>query len=101
MGKRHDDQGNGARGDAGQGSAPFPPTDHDKEETMPDLSTIFAYAVAVFAGLAVLAVLAFVIVWAVLGIRRELARDRAVSRFDPSTRYWRERSAMTIPERES
>jgi hypothetical protein len=62
---------------------------------MPDPSTLFAYAVAVLAGLAVLAVLAFIIVWAVLGIRRELARDRAVSRFDPSTRYWPEHSAVT------
>ena len=68
---------------------------------MPDLSTMFGYVVAVLAGLAVLAVLAFIIVWAVLGIRRELARDRAVSRYDPSTRYWRERSALRISERNS
>jgi hypothetical protein len=61
---------------------------------MPDLSTLFAYAVAMLAGLAVLAVLAFVIVWAVLGIRRELAQNRAVSRFDPSARYWREHAAI-------
>ena len=66
---------------------------------MADPSTIFAWAVTVLAALAVLAVLAFIIVRAVLGIRRELARDRAVSRFDPTTRYWRERSAVTIPER--
>jgi hypothetical protein len=69
---------------------------------MPDPSTLFAYAVTVLAGLAVLAVLAFVIVWATLGIRRELAQHRArtiVPPFDPSTRYWREHSAITVPER--
>jgi hypothetical protein len=66
---------------------------------VPDPSTLFAYAVMVLAGLAVLAVLGFIIVWAVLGIRRELARDRAVSRFDPSARYWREHSHLTVPER--
>jgi hypothetical protein len=78
---------------------------------MPDLSTLFAYAVAVLAGLAVLAVLAFIVVWAVLGIRRELARARdrttiadliyAAERrvaADPSTRYWREHSAVTVPD---
>jgi hypothetical protein len=67
-----------------------------------DLSTIFAYAVTVLAGLAVLAVLAFIIVWAVLGIRRELADHRArtiVPPFDPTSRYWRERSHLTVPER--
>jgi hypothetical protein len=66
-----------------------------------DLSTIFAYAVTVLAGLAVLAVLAFIIVWAVLGIRRELTDHRArslVPPFDPAARYWREHSAVTAPE---
>jgi hypothetical protein len=70
---------------------------------MPDLSTLFAYAVTFLAGLAVLTVLAFIIVWTVLGIRRELALHRArttVPPFDPSTRYWRERSALAIPEAE-
>jgi hypothetical protein len=65
---------------------------------MPDPSAIFAALVTILAALAVLAVLAFVIVWAVLGIRRELVdhRDRTiVPPFDPSTRYWRERSAVT------
>jgi hypothetical protein len=67
-----------------------------------DLSTLFAYAVTVLAGLAVLAVLAFIIVWAVLGIRRELAAHRArtiVPPFDPTARYWREHSHLTVPER--
>jgi hypothetical protein len=65
---------------------------------MPDPSTIFAALVAILAGLAVLAVLVFIIVWAVLGIRRELARHRAVSRFDPSTRYWPEHSHVNVIE---
>jgi hypothetical protein len=63
-----------------------------------DPSVIFAYLVAILAALAVLAVLAFIIVWAVLGIRRELARDRArttVPPFDPLARYWPEHSAVT------
>jgi hypothetical protein len=64
---------------------------------MPDPSTIFAALVAILAGLAVLAVLAFIIVWAVLGIRRTIIEHRAKSTvppFDPSTRYWREHSAI-------
>ena len=69
---------------------------------MPDpatVSTVFGYATAFLAGLAVLAVLVFVIVWAVLGIRRELlARNRRPSRFDPSTRYWPEHSAVHVVE---
>jgi hypothetical protein len=65
---------------------------------MPDPSAIFAALVTVLAALAVLAVLMFIIVWAVLGIRRELAQHRAVSRFDPSTRYWPEHSAVNVVE---
>jgi hypothetical protein len=65
---------------------------------MGSLEVIFGTIVIVLAALAVIAVLAFIIVWAVLGIRRELHRDRAVSRFDPSTRYWPEHSAVTVVE---
>ena len=66
---------------------------------MPDPSTIFAAAVAVLAGLATLAVLAFVIVWAVLGIRRQIIEHRtAVPPFDPATRYWPEHSAVNVVE---
>jgi hypothetical protein len=72
---------------------------------MPDLSTLFAGAVAVLAALAVLALLVFVIVWTVLGIRRLIIehRDRTAvyvrpSRFDPSTRYWPEHSAVQVVE---
>jgi hypothetical protein len=69
---------------------------------MPDPSTLFAYTVAILAGLAVLAVLAYVIVWAVYGIRRTLAEHRirtsstTVPPFDPTTRYWPEHRAVTV-----
>jgi hypothetical protein len=66
---------------------------------MPDPSTIFAALVTILAGLAVLAVLAFIVVWAVLGIRRTIIEHRArttVPPFNPSTRYWPEHSAVTV-----
>jgi hypothetical protein len=68
---------------------------------MPDPSTIFAALVAVLAGLAVLTVLAFIIVWAILGIRRTIIEHRTrttVPPFDPSTRYWPEHSAVQVVE---
>jgi hypothetical protein len=65
---------------------------------MPSLEAIFGTVVVTLAALAVIAVLAYVIVWAVCGIRRTLAQDRAVSRFDPSTRYWPEHSAVNVVE---
>jgi hypothetical protein len=70
---------------------------------MPDPSTIFAWIVAVLAGLATIGALVFAVVWEVCAIRRTLAEHRArsapASRFDPSTRYWREHSTLTVPER--
>jgi hypothetical protein len=66
-----------------------------------DPSTIFAWIVTVLAAVAVLGALAYVIVWEVLAIRRTLAEHRArtiVPPFDPSNRYWREHSAMTVVE---
>jgi hypothetical protein len=74
---------------------------------MPSLDTVFAYTVAVLAGLAVIGALAVVIVAEVYAIRRTIERHRRPdaiyvrpSRSDPSTRYWREHSAVTIPEAE-
>jgi hypothetical protein len=68
-----------------------------------DPSAVFAYVVTILAGLAVVGALIFVIVAEVCAIRRTIAEHRArtgpASRFDPSTRYWREHSAVTIPER--
>jgi hypothetical protein len=74
---------------------------------MPDPSTIFAWIVATLAGLATIGALTFAVVWEVCAIRRTLAEHRRPpaiyvrpSRFDPTTRYWREHSAVTIPEHE-
>jgi hypothetical protein len=66
-----------------------------------DPSIIFAWIVGVLAALAVIGALAFAVVWEVCAIRRTLAQHRTASRFDPSTRYWRERGATvpTIPQR--
>jgi hypothetical protein len=67
-----------------------------------DLSTIFAWIVAILAGLATIGALAFVVVWEVCAIRRTLAEHRqrtTVPPFDPTTRYWREHAHLTVPER--
>jgi hypothetical protein len=64
-----------------------------------DLDVIFAYVVGVLAGLAVVGLLVFVLVWEWCAIRRTLAAHR---RQAPDG-YWRERGALvaTIPaERE-
>ena len=65
-----------------------------------DPSTIFAWIVTVLAALAVVGALAVVIVAEVYAIRRTIERHRQPARFDPRTRYWREHSAVTIPERQ-
>lgn len=65
-----------------------------------DPSTIFAWIVTVLAALATIGALAMVIVAEVYAIRRTIERHRQPARFDPSTRYWREHSAITIPERQ-
>jgi hypothetical protein len=70
---------------------------------MPDPSTIFAWIVTVLAGLAVIGALAVVIVAEVYAIRRTLERHRSERRavyVRPSREglYWRERSAVTVPE---
>ena len=71
---------------------------------MGSLEVVFAVVVTVLATLAVVGALVFAIVWEVCAIRRTVAEHRArmnpPARFDPSTRYWGERSALTIPERQ-
>jgi hypothetical protein len=73
---------------------------------MPDPSTIFAWIVTVLAALAVIGALAVVIVAEVYAIRRTIERHRTgrpgAVYVRPSREglYWRERSAMTVPERE-
>jgi hypothetical protein len=71
---------------------------------MARLETLFRVVVVALAALAVIGALALVVVWEVCAIRRTLADHRVrmnpPARLDPSTRYWREHSAVTIPERQ-
>jgi len=70
---------------------------------MDTLEAAFGIVVIVLAAIAVIGALVFAVVWEVCAIRRTLAEHRArsapASRFDPSTRYWREPSTLTVPER--
>ena len=70
---------------------------------MPDPLTIFAWIVAVLAGMAVIGAIAYAIVWEVCRIRWILAAHRARPdaiyvrpSVDPSTRYWPEHSAVKV-----
>jgi hypothetical protein len=62
-----------------------------------DLSVIFAWIVAVLAGLACVGALAFVIVWEVCAIRRTLAEHRR--QVQPPDMYWRNHATVSVPER--
>ena len=65
-----------------------------------DLSTVFAWTVTILAALAVIGALAVVIVAEVYAIRRTIERHRKPGpAYDPAGRWWRERSAVTAPER--
>jgi hypothetical protein len=67
-----------------------------------DLDLIFAWIIAVLAGAACIGALVVVLVAEVYAIRRTIERHRRPGRaelIDPSGRWWRERSAVTIPER--
>jgi hypothetical protein len=68
-----------------------------------DLNLIFAYIVAVLAALAVIGALVFAVVWEVCAIRRTIERHRrpGSTLIDPSGRWWREHSHLTVPERRS
>jgi hypothetical protein len=68
---------------------------------MPSLDVIFAWIIAVLAGAACIGALAVVLVAEWLAIRRSIDRHRAERQQQPdtSTRYWREHSALTGPER--
>jgi O-antigen ligase len=67
---------------------------------MPSLDVIFAWIIAVLAGLACIGALAVVIVAEVYAIRRTIERHRRPGpAHDPTSRWWRERSALTAPER--
>ena len=66
---------------------------------MERLSTIFAWTVAVLAGLAVIGAIAYAITWEVCAICRTLADYRARTRgpsYDPTTRYWPEHAHVRV-----
>ena len=60
-----------------------------------DLDVIFAAIVGVLAALAVIGALAFVVVWEWCAIRRTLAAHRRAA---PES-FWRDHTALSIPER--
>jgi O-antigen ligase len=67
---------------------------------MPSLDVIFAWIIAVLAGLACIGALAVVLVAEVYAIRRTIDRHRRPGpAYDPTSRWWRERSALNAPER--
>jgi hypothetical protein len=63
---------------------------------MGNLEVIFATVVGVLAAIAVIGALIFAVVWEVCAIRRTLADHR---RQTPDETFWRDRSAVSIPER--
>jgi hypothetical protein len=65
-----------------------------------DVGLIFAYVIAVLAGLACIGALAVVLVAEWYAIRRTIARHRRPRpQGPPVARYWREHAAVTVPER--
>jgi len=66
-----------------------------------DPSVIFAWIIAVLAGAACIGALVVVLVAEWYAIRRTIDRHRrpGSTLTDPSGRWWRERSALTVPER--
>jgi hypothetical protein len=69
---------------------------------MGSLETIFGTVVVVLAALAVVGALVVVLVAEVYAIRRTIERHRKPGpAYDPTSRWWRERSAVTVPERRS
>jgi uncharacterized membrane protein len=67
---------------------------------MDTLSTIFAAIVSVLAALACIGALVVVLVAEWYAIRRTIERHRGTRPpADPTGRWWRERSALTVPER--
>jgi hypothetical protein len=57
---------------------------------------IFAYVVGVLAGLAVIGALVFALVWEWCAIRHTLAAHRRPA---SEASFWRDHTAVTIPER--
>ena len=68
--------------------------------TMPSLDLLFAWVVAILAGAACIGALVVVLVAEWYAIRRTIERPRRPGpAYDPTSRWWRERSALTEPER--
>ena len=61
-----------------------------------DLDVIFATIVGVLAGLAVIGALVFALVWEWCAIRRTLAAHRRPA---SEASFWRDRAALSVPER--
>ena len=67
---------------------------------MPSLDVIFAWIIAVLAGLACIGALAVVLVAEWYAIRRAIERHRGPGgAYGPTGRWWREHSHLTVPER--
>jgi O-antigen ligase len=69
---------------------------------MPSLDLLFAWTIAILAGLACIGALAVVLVAEWYAIMRTIRRHRrpdAAGQTPASARYWREHSAVTVPER--
>jgi hypothetical protein len=65
-----------------------------------DLSIVFAWIIAVLAGLACIGALAVVLVAEWYAIRRTIERHRRAraTLTDPSGRWWREHAHLGVPE---
>jgi O-antigen ligase len=67
---------------------------------MPTLNLVFAWVISVLAGLACIGALAVVIVAEWYALRRTIERHRRPEPpYDPTRLWWRERSAVKVPER--
>ena len=64
-----------------------------------DPSSIFAWIVTILAALACIGALAVVLVAEWCAIRRAIQRHRRPTLTDPSGRWWREHSHLTVPGR--
>ena len=66
---------------------------------MDTLETAFGIIVILLAALAVIGALVFAMVLEVCAIRRTIERHRRPGpAYDPTSRWWRERSALEFPE---
>jgi hypothetical protein len=65
------------------------------------IEQLFAWTIAVLAGAACIGALAVAIVAEVYAIRGTIERHRRPQpAYDPTARWWRERSAVNVPEQE-